>query len=699
MAKNYAKYFWCIPLAFGAAAFYILAGLKIFDPGYIGWLDVDNDPFQHQLGWMFFRESPWTMPIGLNPNFGLEISSSIVYSDSIPIFAFLFKLINAVLPVTFQYFGIWTLLCLILQAYFGWKLIGLATKSELLKLLALPLFVFSPILLNRIGMHAALAGHFLILAALYLSLNRTQKFRLVCWTLLLVICALAHFYLLVIVLGLYLVSILNECSIRPSSKLRSLKESIIILFSLFLVMWQAGYFAVGFTSAGGGWGYGTWGMNLLSFFNASGWSYLLPAIPGVESHQDRFQFPGAGVFLVLLFAFGRPLVLKETLKESLKNFPWLFYLLIAYTVFAISNHVGIGPIRFQYELPKFLLSAGNALRASDRFFWPVVYVLIIVGMYTVIKGYSKKLAAIIFTIASSIQVLDTHAGWGALRARLNVPSPASETAILKSPFWSNAVDHYSNIILSPAKNSPDNWRIFGSFAAESRMGTNAVYLARIDEKKLVQMQSALINGQINSSNLYVIEDQFIPYLLSNLDFKNDLLTKVDSFNVLAPNWKDCNQCEQRYQPLNLDQFINSTHLNQQIIFTANAGIDKRYLLNGWSNFIEDWGVWSEGSESQLILPIPKQGKAQGITLKLRALVNPTHPKQNIKIYTNGNWYADAQLTSFDDNIVNITLPKIALQQGYVAIKLIYPNAISPQQLGSGSDSRLLAIGIMSALFY
>jgi hypothetical protein len=296
---------------------------------------------------------------------------------------------------------------------------------------------------------------------------------------------------------------------------------------------------------------------------------------------------------------------------------------------------------------------------------------------------------IILTLASLVQILDTHAGWGALRDRLNAPPPASETSMLKSSFWKSATEHYSSIVVAPAQNSPKHWKTFGLFAAENHMATNAVYLARIDEKKLRLMQSALINGQIKPSNLYIIEDQFIPYMLSSLDFKNDLLTKVDGFNVLAPKWKDCNQCGQNHELFNLDPFINPTHLNQQIIFTKNAGLDKRYLLNGWSNFIEDWGVWSERSESQLILPIPRQGKAQGVTLKLRALVNSTHPKQTIKIYINGNWYADAQLTSFDDNIVNINLPKIALEQGYVAIKLIYSNAISPRQLGSGSDSRLL----------
>ena len=603
------------------------------------------------------------------------------------------------MPVTFQYFGIWTLVCLILQAYIGWKLIGLATKSEQIKLVALPLFIFSPILLNRIGIHAALTGHFLILAALYLSLNPNSKGRIRNWILLLADCALTHFYLLGIASGLWLANLLDRRNSENSQNVRSLKELVYTLFLLAVVMWQAGYFSVGVISAGGGWGYGTWGMNLLSFFNSKGWSYLLPAIPDVQSHQDRFQFPGLGVFVIWLFVLAKLQELKGLISKSFKQWPWLCYLLIVYTLFAISNYVGIGSIRFQFELPKFLLSVGNALRASDRFFWPVVYLLIIVGLYIVIKGYSKKSALIILGLASVIQIIDTHAGWGALRNRLHTQTAFTETAVLKSPFWSDTTAHYKNIILAPAKNSPEHWKIFGQLAADKYMGTNAVYLARIDEKKLREMKSALINGQINPSNLYVIEDEFVTYMLSNLNFKNDLLTKIDGFNVLAPNWKGCNQCEQRYESLNLDQFIKPTLRNQKIIFTKNAGLDKRYLLNGWSKFIEDWGVWSDGNESQIILPIPKEDNVQRIALELRAFVNTSHPNQRLQIYINGHWYADAQLTSFDDNIVNITIPKIALQQGYVAIKIIHANAISPQQLGAGSDRRLLAIGLKSASFY
>ena len=113
----------CILLAI--AAFFWVVGPLALNPQNVAWLDGGFDPAQHYLGWVFFRNSAWSFPLGLNPAFGMDISSSIVYSDSIPLLAFLFKPFAAFLPETFQYFGLWLLLCFILQSYFAWRLTAL----------------------------------------------------------------------------------------------------------------------------------------------------------------------------------------------------------------------------------------------------------------------------------------------------------------------------------------------------------------------------------------------------------------------------------------------------------------------------------------------------------------------------------------------------------------------------------------------
>ena len=97
------------PLLLGAIAFFIVVGFEPLNPVNAGWILGRLDPTQHYLGWLFYRNSEWTFPIGLNPLFGQDLSSSIVYSDSIPLLAIPFKLLGPLLPERFHYFGIWLL--------------------------------------------------------------------------------------------------------------------------------------------------------------------------------------------------------------------------------------------------------------------------------------------------------------------------------------------------------------------------------------------------------------------------------------------------------------------------------------------------------------------------------------------------------------------------------------------------------------
>ena len=54
------------------------------------WLYYNNESSLYQLGWHFFKNDIWRFPLGNNPNYGDELGSSIVYTDSIPILAIFF---------------------------------------------------------------------------------------------------------------------------------------------------------------------------------------------------------------------------------------------------------------------------------------------------------------------------------------------------------------------------------------------------------------------------------------------------------------------------------------------------------------------------------------------------------------------------------------------------------------------------------
>ena len=72
-----------VPLLLGLGFFILVVGFGILNPRNVGWLLADFDMTLEYLGWAFYRYSPWTFPIGMNPNFGLDISSSIIFSNSL----------------------------------------------------------------------------------------------------------------------------------------------------------------------------------------------------------------------------------------------------------------------------------------------------------------------------------------------------------------------------------------------------------------------------------------------------------------------------------------------------------------------------------------------------------------------------------------------------------------------------------------
>ena len=105
----------------------IIFWLYLLGPEYINPLNQDwlynGDLSINQIGWNFFRDDLWRFPLGLNPNYGIYNGGSIVFSDSIPLFALIFKLFESFIPDTFQYFSFWILLCIYLQIYFSYKIV------------------------------------------------------------------------------------------------------------------------------------------------------------------------------------------------------------------------------------------------------------------------------------------------------------------------------------------------------------------------------------------------------------------------------------------------------------------------------------------------------------------------------------------------------------------------------------------------
>jgi len=698
------------PLLLAAIAFFIVVGFEPLNPVNAGWILGRLDPTQHYLGWLFYRNSEWTFPIGLNPLFGQDLSSSIVYSDSIPLLAIPFKLLGPILPERFHYFGLWIFTCFLLQAWLAWKILGLYSKSISLRLLGCGLFVFFPPMLWRIntpaGGHSALVGHFLILWALYLILRPTNKRRALLWALLLSLSVLTHFYIFAIVALLWLADLANHLLVqRDVSNKKGLQEILLGLLCVLLLAWQVGYFAIS-VSLNNDRGYGFYGMNIFGLFDTQGWSYILESRTNPSSWGEGFAYLGLGAivagFAALISLFNRSNGNIDCLKSFFKHHRYLSALIIFLTVFAISNRVGIGDFSFTYPLPEWILRMADALRSSARLFWPVHYLLMIAIFIAIVRAFSHKIALAILGVCFLIQTADTSKGWLVNRQQLaHYHSEDMYIQKLSNSFWSKAPSQYHHLTLVPSINRPSNWENFSIYAAGHGLTTNAVHMARIDlakqVKSNVRLNKQIDSGTFDTDTLYVVENRFVIAALATAP-QNTAIAKIDTFNVIAPGWNKCSTCPPIDRALLLKRDHYASKLGETISFANSSPNRSYYLRSGWSRS-EDWGTWSDSKIAILNFSWPTS-PSKSINLKFDTfVVKGKLPVQEIDVKVNGIFYEKLSLTQVYDNELEIIFTPEMKQSKYLSIEFDIHHPTRPADLiPNQPDQRKLGIGVRSAVF-
>ena len=569
-----------LPIIFGLAAYLLVVGLYPLDPRNIFWLN-GNDPSQHYLGWSFFRYTPWSNPAGLNPNYGLDISSSIAFSDSIPLLAFFFKVFNNNLSDPFQYIGLWILICFLLQSWFSWKLSCLITENPLLRLITCGLLgVFAPPFLKRLGLHAALMGQFFILAAFYLYFvgvrkrtlsGVTQNFHqtikvIFYWAFLCGASALTNIYLLAMVTSIWAASVLDRILLKIGWPKIIALEALIVFTVIGLSLWQSGVLlSIGSPITAEG--FGEYKLNVLSIFDAGRYSYILKPIAHPEDLEEGFNYLGLGILSALIFVLALkifalsskllqsnisskfiPTSINVIPMHSASIGPILIASLILWTMFALSNNISIGMWSFSYPIPRSIETLAAIFRSSGRFFWPTYYLLIFFLLKYIFTKLPNNLAVPMLTFCLATQVLDTSAGWLPLRKTFHKLSQQKEEVLLSDPFWSSAGMHFKFVTLWPIKavQAQEHWHEIAYFASKYKLGTNAVYLGRKPSEQKVEefnkkIEDQLINGALDKKTLY---------LLTNNSTNNAWLKKFqlpananvcerNNFIVIFIDWNGC----------------------------------------------------------------------------------------------------------------------------------------------------------------
>jgi len=561
---------WAILLGF--AAFFLIMGDKILWPTYTDWL-LEGDPAMNWIGWQHFRYTPLLQwPIGANPELGMEISSSIVFTDSIPLMAFIFKPLNALLPDTFQYTGLWILICFSLQSFFAWKLLSLFTKDKWLPLIGSAFFIIAPIGLWRLGGHYSLFGHWVLLAGLYLYL--VKNFSIFRWTGLLAAAALIQAYLLIMVLAIWFADLVQRCWLKQTDISKALSYFFAGGIITVIIMWAAGYFMMGKGVGNfGSFGFDVLRMNLLALIDPKEdiYSKLLPALKTASPFDDTdgFNFLGSGMLGLGLIA---GYILLRNVKIISKAIPKaklmpLLMISVGLFLYAISNRIAIGPYEIiSYPLPPIAKTLTSVFRGSGRFFWPVYYAIYLAIFYLLFTRLKRNVALTLCVVMLFAQLIDSKYALSKIRYQ-SARSAAGESPI-HSPVWNDMAHQYRKIIVIQPQNGSDKWiSSFTSyqygkivvnlpqngpttwlavFAATHRMAINVGVFARTnpgkEHKAKEHIVTAILNNELKPDSLYVFEDDALWEIASSRIGPSDVAGILDGYRIVAPKLRKCKTC-------------------------------------------------------------------------------------------------------------------------------------------------------------
>jgi len=474
----------------GAVLFILVFGINKLDFTYVDWLTLPGniDLPQHYLGWVHYRNSPWHFPLGLVDGIIYPRKISVIYTDSIPLFAFIFKLLSPILPESFQYFGLFGIICYILQGNFAGALLYRFSNDKKFSIICSAFFSGSLLMLWRMFYHTSLAAHWIILASIYLWLyadkNMSYPKRLICWCALSITAMTTAVYLVPMVWGIMICCFIG-CFLRKHWK-DELKIIITSASLTILVAWAFGIFYGNYPSSGGG--LGTFSFNLNGFINSQGCSSFLPELDCTIDECEALCYLGLGMIIVIIsdiimYIIGRhsgnPPFFKLIPREKL--IPIIVFF-AGFFMVSMGNTIKLGFNVFTIPLPENVIDILSIFRANGRFIWPVYYLIILISLLSFhrhISAESKKTFIILALLVLQLFDFAPVVYWKVkslyTTEKIKYESSLTDTA------WQEISDKYSHIVFCPNVYNLNYNSVgyeFQIYAIDNNMTLNCVYLPR-----------------------------------------------------------------------------------------------------------------------------------------------------------------------------------------------------------------------------
>ena len=532
--KTLKKYRWPLTGALlGALIFLLLYGVRVLDPTSVDWIlnNPSPDPAQHYLGWELFRRSPVHLPyIGANYNAVYPFRTSVLFTDSLPLAALLFKLLGGILPTRFQYFGWWGLFCYMMQGGLVQAVIariagvqptfGCGDKSKAAiaiimspgqtaklwgSVLGAGVLVLFPALTMRTFAHEALAGTWLVLLALYLWLRSDELMsatRRACllWGLMGLLCAGIHLYYLPMV-GLVLVGYAVRRALQKRGPAAVLLPIAAFCAAALAELFLLGAFAVNFAGYSNGY--------------LSGADYFGLFVPWLAQSWEQNVYMGLGAVLAVVLAiFSVVCNARKAEKFFTAHHDWVVagaVVLVLDLLAAGGNAITVGgKTLFTVPIPQFLMDFWAMFSSCARLAWVAGLLLAVAACGLVLRFWQKGVVP-----ALMLAVCAVAQGWGQRGELFNRWTDYhyygfryENKTLLTDPAWEDiaASGKYSHLAFASFDFEHDEFWDLVDFAADHGWTSNSFYMAHMDGN----LAAVTLPGELNdlaADTLYAFIDE------------------------------------------------------------------------------------------------------------------------------------------------------------------------------------------------
>ncbi len=543
--KNNQSHIPFILIAIGFAILIVLSkvGIDAINPLNDQWLMTSgSDWTPDYMAWGFYRNAEWNFPLGVFTGYSFPEQVSIGLTGAIPLVAVPLKILDPILPDQFQHFGLWLLLCYILQAIFSYHLLRLwGIKDRMLLALGSCMFVISYTLLDRIA-HTNLCAHWEILAGLCLYFSPSYKNSWWKHGLIIFASIWTHPYLIVFTIFIAWADFLK---IGINHKVKITQVAFYFVSSLLFA--AGAWYLIGNhvldSEQARGSGFGVFSANLNTFFTPKTDGGIMPALPRHYSTQyEGVAYLGIGVLVSLLF-FPYLIYKKKTTLPSLNRLKWpIIILATGMFFFSLSNQICINEkLLLHYKLPEWAMDKAAILRASGRYIWLIHY--LILGSFVFILSKTQIKAHYKYAWLIAILLINIADFWPQIKPNDYTHTYYPVIPDFDSNFWNEVISEAEDFIMYPAHNR--NYKVyaddmaFAKVAMLSKQKFNSGHLARFNSELRDWYRSQVQDTLINQSHLYsnktiVSSKKYLPQFSDLVEQGNHELIEVNEYFAFVP---------------------------------------------------------------------------------------------------------------------------------------------------------------------